>query len=64
MKEPAVPEFISQANAAALLQIHPTTFWRRVKEGSLPGPVYVGHLPRWHRATLLAVVAATTKPAA
>lgn len=58
------PEYLSRTSAAALLDISPTTFWRRVKDGTLPAPVYIATMPRWRRGELLAAVETATKPAA
>ena len=46
---------ITAAEAAALLSMGKSTFWREVSRGTLPAPVKIGGLTRWrvedlHRA--------------
>jgi predicted DNA-binding transcriptional regulator AlpA len=39
-----------------------STFWRDVKRGTLPAPLYVGkRMPRWRRSELRAAVAAAPR---
>ena len=52
---------IPAAEAAALLSMGKSTFWREVSRGTLPAPVKIGGLTRWrvedlHRACRQALV--------
>lgn len=38
---------ITAAEAAALLSMGKSTFWREVAKGNLPDPVKIGSLTRW-----------------
>ncbi len=42
--------------SAAILQISVPTFWRRVKDGTVPRPVKIGALSRWPHSEIVAVV--------
>ena len=42
--------------SAAFLTISEPTFWRHVAEGKIPRPIKLGHLSRWPRSELLAVI--------
>ena len=42
--------------AAALLEISIATFWRRVKDGTVPPPIKIGSMSRWPRSEILAVI--------
>ncbi len=52
--EPAL--LLSDNAAAALLGVSRATFWRRVKDGTLPQPVKLGAATRWRRDALLEAV--------
>lgn len=41
---------------AAILQISEPTFWRRVKDGTIPKAVKLGGLSRWPKSEILAVI--------
>jgi len=43
---------------AGLYGISPRSVTRAVASGQIPPPIHLGHLRRWHKATLLAAVAA------
>jgi predicted DNA-binding transcriptional regulator AlpA len=43
--------------AAGLLGCSPTTFWRRVADGTIPRPVKIGGMSRWPMSEIEAVVA-------
>lgn len=38
--------------SAALLGVSRATFWRRVRDGTLPGPIRLGGVTRWRRCEL------------
>jgi len=46
------PLLISDREAASLLSMGRSTFWREVKAGNLPQPVKIGGLTRWRVADL------------
>lgn len=52
--EPAI--LLSDNAASALLGISRATFWRRVKDGTLPEPIRIGGATRWRRDELLAAL--------
>ena len=43
---------VPAAEAAALLSMGKSTFWREVAKGVVPGPVKIGGLTRWRVADL------------
>jgi len=43
---------VPAAEAAALLSMGKSTFWREVAKGALPQPVKIGGLTRWSVAAL------------
>lgn len=43
-------------DAAAALGVSKTTFWRRVKDGTVPKPVKIGASTRWPQSEILAVI--------
>jgi predicted DNA-binding transcriptional regulator AlpA len=47
---------VTAAEAAALLSMGKSTFWREVAKGNLPDPVKMGGLTRWRVADLLRCV--------
>lgn len=47
---------LSVREAAPLLGISPSTFFRRVADGTFPPPVKLGHLARWPRSELLEAI--------
>ena len=49
---PAERLLIPAAEAAALLSMGKSTFWREVAKGVVPGPVKSGGLTRWRVADL------------
>ena len=44
---------IRASEAAELLSMGRSTFWRNVADGSLPAPVKIGGITRWRVADLL-----------
>lgn len=42
--------------ASALLRISVPTFWRRVADGTVPKPLKIGSLSRWHPADIETVI--------
>lgn len=52
--EPAM--LLSDNAAAALLGISRATFWRRVKDKTLPAPIKIGAATRWRRRELICAV--------
>ena len=42
--------------SAEVLQISVPTFWRRVKDGTIPQPVKIGSLSRWPQSEISTVV--------
>lgn len=46
---------VSANDAAAMLSIGRSTFFRKVSEGDLPGPVSIGGAKRWRVSDLHAV---------
>lgn len=66
LDENGFPVTLTRREVASILNVHPTTFDRLVKEGELPGPcVTVGRSKRWARATIMALfdVPLTADPA-
>lgn len=52
--EPA--ELMSDTCAAGWLSVSRASFWRRVADGTLPGPIKIGGRTLWRRSELLAVI--------
>lgn len=48
---------ISDRDCAAMLSCSRATFWRRVKDGTIPKPVRFGGLTRWSLEEIEAVIA-------
>lgn len=48
---------VPAAEAAQLLSMGKSTFWREVKKQTVPQPVKIGGLTRWRVADLVAFVA-------
>lgn len=42
--------------SAAILQISIPTFWRRVRDETVPRPVKIGSLSRWPRSEIISVI--------
>lgn len=53
------PLLMKDVTAAALLGISRATFWRRVKDGTLPNPIKLGGATRWRRSELVDTVEGT-----
>ncbi|MEO0995582.1 MAG: AlpA family phage regulatory protein, partial [Pseudomonadota bacterium] len=51
-----LPYLMSDAEAAAFLNISRATFWRRVKDGTFPKPIKIGAATRWKTAVLIDAV--------
>jgi len=47
---------VSANTGAALLDISPATFWRRVKDKTLPEPIRIAGVTRWKRDELMAAI--------
>jgi predicted DNA-binding transcriptional regulator AlpA len=55
---------VTDKQAAEMLSMGRSTFWREVKIGRLPAPIKLGGLTRWRVADLHACVAASSNSAA
>ena len=53
---------VPAAEAAALLSMGKSTFWREVAKGVVPSPIKIGGLTRWRVADLHRFVQPTTPP--
>lgn len=53
---------VPAAEAAQLLSMGKSTFWREVKKKTVPGPVKIGGLTRWRVADLMRVAQPATEP--
>jgi len=53
---------IPDKQAAEMLSIGRSTFWREVKAGNLPQPVKIGGVTRWRLADLRRCVEPPTSP--
>lgn len=55
---PAVPvdPLIRDKEAAAMMRISTSTFWRRVRDRSLPQPIKFGGMARWARSEIVEVI--------
>ena len=51
------PEYLTDRSGAAMLAISRATWWRRVRDGTLPKSVKIGGATRWRRADVLAAIA-------
>ncbi len=47
---------ITDKQGASLLLCSVPTFWRRVKDGTIPKPLKIGRTSRWLRSDILAVI--------
>ena len=56
--EAAKSLLISDLGVAAIIGFSRATVWRRVADGTLPRPIKIGHLTRWSRAEIEAVIEA------
>ena len=50
------PILVSANTGAALLGISPATYWRRVKDKTLPEPIRIAGVTRWRLDDLKAAV--------
>ena len=50
------PLLVSANTGAVLLDISPATFWRRVKDKTLPEPIRIAGVTRWRLDDLKAAV--------
>lgn len=48
---------IRDTEAAEILGCSRSTLWRRVKDGTIPQPLKIGGMTRWHIADIEAVIA-------
>ncbi len=53
---------VPAAEAASMLSMGKSTFWREVGKGTLPAPVKIGGLTRWRVADLQRVADPTSPP--
>ena len=53
---------VPAAEAAALLSMGKSTFWREVAKGVIPEPIKIGGLTRWRVSDLHRFVQPTTHP--
>ena len=53
---------IPVAEAAGMLSMGKSTFWREVSKGVLPAPVKIGGLTRWRVADLVRFAQPATAP--
>jgi predicted DNA-binding transcriptional regulator AlpA len=59
------PAFLLSDNAAAaLLGVSRATFWRRVKDGTMPEPLRLGGATRWRRDEIIAAIEALSQRSA
>ena len=49
---------LTATECANALQISLVTFWRRVADGTIPGPLKLGKLSRWQRSDIMGVIEA------
>lgn len=47
---------LKDREAAKLLEVSLATFWRRVKDGTVPRPIKLGSMSRWPRSEILEVI--------
>lgn len=52
----AIDPLLTAREAAAILQISISTFWRRVADGTVPKPVKLGGLSRWPKSEIFGVI--------
>lgn len=45
-----------------MLRISRASLHRRIKDGTIPAPIKLGHLARWSRADILSALAARKSP--
>ncbi len=50
------PVLLDVKAVAAMFQASPSTIWRRVNDGTMPGPVRIGGMTRWPRDEIDAVI--------
>ena len=50
---------LAASEAATVLSIGKSTFWREVKKGNIPKPVQIGSIKRWSREALEQLVSAS-----
>lgn len=53
---------VPAAEAAAMLSMGKSTFWREVKKQKLPAPVKIGGLTRWRVADLQRIADPASQP--
>jgi len=52
----ASERLLKDYDAAAALGVSKTTFWRLMKDGTVPRPVKIGASSRWPQSEILAVI--------
>ena len=45
-------DLLSDRDGASLINCSRATWWRRVKDGTLPKPIHIGGLARWPRTEI------------
>jgi predicted DNA-binding transcriptional regulator AlpA len=55
--DPAHERLITDVEAAAFLGCSRATWWRRVKDGTMPTPIRIGGMTRWRLSEIHQVVA-------
>ncbi len=51
-----IDPLLNVKQSAAFLQVSVPTFWRRVKDGTVPKPIKIGTLSRWPQSEIVAVL--------
>ncbi len=54
-----IDPLLNVKQSAAFLQVSVPTFWRRVKDGTVPKPIKIGTLSRWPQSEIVAVLEQT-----
>lgn len=52
MKTNAESTLLTPKELAELLGVSIRSIWRRINDGTIPEPVRIGRLVRWHRQTI------------
>ncbi|MBN9492934.1 DNA-binding protein [bacterium] len=51
-----IDPLIRDKEAASIMRISTPTFWRRVKDGTVPSPIKLGGMSRWSRSEIIEIV--------
>jgi predicted DNA-binding transcriptional regulator AlpA len=57
-----IDQYIRLKRLARLLDVHPKTVERWVREGKFPQPTYVAGLPRWREAEVMVYLEKNKEP--